>query len=337
MPEVKRLNYFNHQFLDAKDFQEEQAYHIRMRRLHNRLLHRWGIVEGLAVREHGEHTVTVEPGVAIDGEGREIVLAESLTREIQHAGGSGPAYVTIGYLETFHDDDKQSAGGAEGYRRVVESHEIHGRRQTPPEDGSVVVLARVHLDGEDRVREIDPSVRRHAGSAIAAESIGSRELKQSSVTEGHLAPDLIGSLGGGKGWLRLPFRPVPGKRGAVRMAGVEEDFIIDVTHAHCGDHGARGSMSIPVPGGINRVRAFRIAGKARNSVTAQLLRTGWNRQRNEGEYVELLNEIIHGPAFHHEVKIAEHLQHLNPELHTLALSVTADNEAEIWLVAVEVV
>jgi hypothetical protein len=336
MPEVKRLNYFNHQFLDAKDFQEEQAYHIRMRRLHNRLLHRWGIVEGLTVRHHGEHTVTVEPGVAIDSEGREIVLAESLTREIQHAGGSGPAFVTIGYSEAFHDEDKQSAGGAEGYRRIVESHEIHGKRQEPPEDGSVIVLARVHLDAEGRVREIDPSVRQYAGSTIAAESVGSRELKPLSITEGHLAPDLIGSLGGGKGWLRLPFKPMPARRGVIRVAGMEEDFTIEPTHASCGDRGARGSMSIPVPGGINRVRAFRIAGTARKSVTAQLIRTGWNRQRNEGEYIELVNEIIQGPAFHHEVKIAEHLQHLNAELHTLALSVTADSEAEIWLVAVEV-
>jgi hypothetical protein len=117
---------------------------------------------------------------------------------------------------------------------------------------------------------------------------------------------------------------------------LEEDFVIEVTHAFCSERGARGSMAIPVPGGINRVRAFRLAGTARASVTAQLVRTGWNRQRNEGESVELLNEIIRGPAFHHEVKIADRLQHLNPELHTLALSVTADNEAAIWLVAVEV-
>lgn len=44
---VKRLNYFNGQFLKEKDFQEEQSYHRENQRLHNKNLHSWGIVEGL--------------------------------------------------------------------------------------------------------------------------------------------------------------------------------------------------------------------------------------------------------------------------------------------------
>src|ERR1700722_5947982 len=99
MSEVKRLNYFNHQFLDEKDFKDEQAYHIQMRRPHNRVLYRWGIAEGLTARHHGEPSVTVEPGVAFDSEGREIGLTSAVTREVAHAGGSGPAFVTIEYVE----------------------------------------------------------------------------------------------------------------------------------------------------------------------------------------------------------------------------------------------
>ena len=341
MPEVKRPNYFNHQFLDERDFQDEQAYHIGMRRLHNRLLHKWGIAEGLAVKHHGERTVVVEPGIAIDGQGREIALMAPVTREITHSGGTGPAFVTITYLESFHDEDKQSAGGAEGYRRVVESHEVHVRRQLPPEDGSAVVLARLHLDAEGRIREVDSSVRQHAGSMIAWESIGSRELAAGSVTEEKLSPELRAALEP-RGWLRLPFKPVrlpPVRHEArtVRVAGTDaDDFTVDIAYTYCGERGARGSMGIAVPAGVNRIRAFRMAGTTRGSVSAQLVRTGWNHQQNKGEYAELLNEIVTGPSFHHHVQIAEHYQHLNPELHTLALCLTADNEAAIWLVAVEV-
>jgi hypothetical protein len=79
-----------------------------------------------------------------------------------------------------------------------------------------------------------------------------------------------------------------------------------------------------------------MAGTTSGSVLAQLVRTGWNHSQNKGEYTELLNEIVKGPAFHHHVQIAEHHQHLNPELHALSLSLTADTEAAIWLVAVEV-
>ena len=31
---IKRLNYFNHQFLEEQDFREEQQYQIEMRRRH---------------------------------------------------------------------------------------------------------------------------------------------------------------------------------------------------------------------------------------------------------------------------------------------------------------
>lgn len=42
---VKRLNYYDHQFLRAPDFTDEQHYHLGMRRLHNSSLHTWGIVQ----------------------------------------------------------------------------------------------------------------------------------------------------------------------------------------------------------------------------------------------------------------------------------------------------
>ena len=44
--EIKRLNYFTGQFLEATDFKDEQEYHIRMRRLGNCMLYSAGILDG---------------------------------------------------------------------------------------------------------------------------------------------------------------------------------------------------------------------------------------------------------------------------------------------------
>ncbi|HNG37303.1 MAG TPA: hypothetical protein PK068_12090, partial [Nitrosomonas sp.] len=44
---IERLNYFTGQFLEADDFKAEQEYHIRMRRIGNRLLYSGsGVLDG---------------------------------------------------------------------------------------------------------------------------------------------------------------------------------------------------------------------------------------------------------------------------------------------------
>ena len=69
---IKRLHYFDHQFLREDDFTDEQEYHMGMTRLHNRLLHTWGIADGLEVEfETGASAVTVRSGTAVDSQGRQ--------------------------------------------------------------------------------------------------------------------------------------------------------------------------------------------------------------------------------------------------------------------------
>src|SRR5688572_33219022 len=69
----ERVHFFDGQLLGRDDFRAEQDYHRRMRYLHNRLLHGWGVVEGFAV-DADDGGVPVGPGVAIDSLGRELVL-----------------------------------------------------------------------------------------------------------------------------------------------------------------------------------------------------------------------------------------------------------------------
>jgi hypothetical protein len=77
---IERLHYFQHQFLGAEDFEAQQAYHRDMRRRHNLGDHTWGIATGLELVERpaqgagGGVDVFVQPGMAIDGYGREILL-----------------------------------------------------------------------------------------------------------------------------------------------------------------------------------------------------------------------------------------------------------------------
>jgi hypothetical protein len=350
MIDVKRLKYFNHQFLNEKDFQDEQAYHVFMRRLHNRTLHTWGVVEGLTVEKRTDREIVVRPGIALDREGREIVLANEIQRDTRSSEGGGHAFVTIAYEEVFREDDRQNASEVESYQRTSEIPKVHLSRQAPLEEGPALILARVHLDGSGNIDEIDSWGRQAAGTAIGPGAVGTAELAEDSVTKDKLAPGSVteealasalkGSFGA-RGWFRMTFKPagLPAKRAGSGPITVldhkPEEFISDIAFASCGTKGASGSMSIPAPPGATKVKAFRLAGTTKGTVMAQLMRTGWNAHDNRGESVELLNEMINDPIFNRHVEIAEHLRILDPHFHALAISVSADNEAKIWLVAVE--
>ena len=69
-----RVNYIDGQYLRRQDFADEQSYQLALRRRHNIGHHSWGIVIGLdLVQEDG--ALVVRPGMAIDGYGRELLLA----------------------------------------------------------------------------------------------------------------------------------------------------------------------------------------------------------------------------------------------------------------------
>ena len=72
----RRSNYFTGQLLTEEDFTAEQSYFLEGRRSDNRHLHGWGVVCGLGVVPSGRSGVAIQPGLAIDGLGREIVVPE---------------------------------------------------------------------------------------------------------------------------------------------------------------------------------------------------------------------------------------------------------------------
>lgn len=76
----ERNRYFTGKYMTARDFRADQEYFLSHHRLHNRLLHGWGVACGFAVTRHRDPKcrdwLVVGPGIALDCCGRELVLSE---------------------------------------------------------------------------------------------------------------------------------------------------------------------------------------------------------------------------------------------------------------------
>lgn len=76
IPYFERNNYFYGKLMTVRDFFAEQCYFNEKRWLINRMVHGWGVVCGLDVRqkEDSPGAVLVTPGLAIDCCGREVLV-----------------------------------------------------------------------------------------------------------------------------------------------------------------------------------------------------------------------------------------------------------------------
>jgi hypothetical protein len=196
MADIKRLHYFDHQLLVEKDFTDEQTYHLDMRRRHNRTLHEFGAANGLNVRKTGEKKVTVEPGTAIDGIGREIILDAEFVVDLSASTKypkNAEVHVVIAYDE--EPSDQVSFAGAEGATRITEKWTIDAVTTPPATDGSVIRLATFKLDGNanvpGNVGDLLIEGRRSAGPLLAPETVGEAHLVDGAVTESKLADGAV--------------------------------------------------------------------------------------------------------------------------------------------------
>lgn len=105
--QLKRPNYVDVSRLSADDFRAEQDYQREKQWLHNRMLHGYGVVVGLEVgldeEKNGSTKVTVAPGYALDGWGREIVVTEPLT--VFLPGDRHDLVIYLKYMDQVSDDD----------------------------------------------------------------------------------------------------------------------------------------------------------------------------------------------------------------------------------------
>ncbi len=85
---VERSAFFDGQRLFAADLQGVEEFNREMRWLHNQSLHQPGVGAGFAVSgARGDREVRVQPGYAIDAQGREIVQTESLVFPVPAVAG----------------------------------------------------------------------------------------------------------------------------------------------------------------------------------------------------------------------------------------------------------
>jgi len=197
---IVRVRYFDRQFLRPQDFTDEQTYHVAMRRRHNIGGHSWGIVHGLALTADSG-PLAVQPGLAVDGYGREAAVIERMTvpplppapitGEVAHdiwliydrvgsdTAPSGYAACDAGATAFYRwqeipgllvteADDAVDADHPPG---VPDGDLAFGAERTPPEQDQPwpVLLGRVRRTGSGGGVTIDGSGRRYAG--LVAESV----------------------------------------------------------------------------------------------------------------------------------------------------------------------
>jgi hypothetical protein len=152
--ELKRVRYFAGQLLGAADFEAEQDYLRERMRLNNRCLHGWGVACGLEVAPPGADDpplrVSVSPGLALDEQGDEIRVAETVCLDLVFPTGGvrEPRLIAIRYAE-FPSDPVPIAGRGEEaveFSRIREGYEIATfppATSTQPLPPGWLILARV--------------------------------------------------------------------------------------------------------------------------------------------------------------------------------------------------
>jgi hypothetical protein len=168
----RRNTYFNGKLLVERDFTDEQAYLIGKEWLHNNLLHGVGTVCGLKVLAHPnpecqDQYLYIEPGVALDCCGREIIVTEKLLVPVQELidanevevddGGSTDLFIGLCYQELNEEQipvilpDCDCADGNQAYNRIREGYKLHLFSQPAGARQPVRPSMRAKLDWEHTI------------------------------------------------------------------------------------------------------------------------------------------------------------------------------------------
>ncbi len=184
--DFKRMNFFTGFFTTAADWQAEQGYHWWKMTYHNRGLHTPGIMRQVGnefkVDPAGDRNVLVQPGVALDGDGREILLAEPRHLSLPVYSEATTVYIYLTMSEELSDmvTNVQNPSYS-NYTRVSEKVKIDVGI-IEPDNRNVLELARIDLlpgaspisaaadPNNPEKNEIDRLHIKHAGAVNAQEA-----------------------------------------------------------------------------------------------------------------------------------------------------------------------
>lgn len=155
--DVKRMRYFNGLFLKEEEFNLEQDYHIRMRRLHNRHLHKWGIAWGLDVEAGpGNEEVTIKEGMALNkvlenGEevSQEIVVTSNAVVDLSSYNANDGVYLYVSYSKEEADVVQEKGGDKKihWWEKAVIGHS----KTKPTNENENIVLCKVVIKADGTI------------------------------------------------------------------------------------------------------------------------------------------------------------------------------------------
>ena len=139
-----RNNYFLGKLMTARDFFSEQEYFNSKRRLGNRFMFSPGIMIGMNVFLTDDKTFSLEPGIAIDYYGREIVIPSPCIRKFDLVEGFDKfkmkpfVYLCIRYEEslgesTFSIANQEGKLNQKQFNRIYEKYELFITDKEPVE------------------------------------------------------------------------------------------------------------------------------------------------------------------------------------------------------------
>ena len=131
----ERNKYFYGKLLTVDDFEIEQRYMNDKRRVLNRFLYGTGVVCGLNVVPIDDMTISVEPGLALDFSGREIVVDVPAVKKLSMIDGFDSfikgdnekkyLYLCMDYKETEREPVHNVTGESSvEYNRYQEGYEL---------------------------------------------------------------------------------------------------------------------------------------------------------------------------------------------------------------------
>lgn len=155
-----RLNHFHGLRLESDDFQTGEKYHVDKKKLHNKVFHGFGVVQGwtptgpgkglhVLGRKRGDMSIEVTPGYGIDGEGNDIFSHETVVQTIDPGKFKLPTtlFVVLKYVDEPTDFVVNAANPKyKGHRRIVETSKIEVVANQP-DSTEGLELARVKLTG----------------------------------------------------------------------------------------------------------------------------------------------------------------------------------------------
>lgn len=191
--DMKRMNYFDGLLLKEEDLTLDQEYHSRLRRLHNRHFHDWGIVTGLSISMVDRLKIEIAPGMALnrvfDPKNNEEISQEILigdnhpgrTLEVTGFSTTDTVYVTVSYNEELADKDSVKGGDQEIH--VSEIPKIRLSSALPADPRQEIVLGRIILNHDQtgglaisEISELDPDGNKVVTRAVGGQLLHAKKL-----------------------------------------------------------------------------------------------------------------------------------------------------------------